>query len=237
MPDLKVSADGLYYWDGSRWISTLSPDGRWRWNGVAWVPLSSMVAPPRQYYAQPLPTRRVPTAWTRPMQYVVAAWYGISALYALSIPFWMSGTMSQIINQSIQQSSTQNPDVSPPPADVVASITSMFTAVLWVGALIGVVIAAVVIIGALKRWTWMFYVVLVLLGLGAVSLPFGLIRAIAGSASVGLSYSLPSWVSWLGVAFSVPGAALFVWMLIAAIHFGPWAMTKALDMPAPAPAS
>src|SRR5260370_934399 len=121
------------------------------------------------------------TAWTNPMQYAVAAWYAVSSLYALSIPFWMSGTMSQMINQSIQRSTAQNPEVSPPPAEVVSSITTMMSGVLWVAAIIGVVFAVVVIIGALARWTWMFYVVLVLLGLGAISLPFNIIGALAGS--------------------------------------------------------
>jgi len=233
MAELKLSDDGLYYWDGSRWISTLSPDGRWRWNGTAWVPLTGMVAPAYQpYQAYPQPAApRVPSRWTRPMQYAVAAWYALSGLYALSLPFWMSGLMSQIVNRSIQQSAAQNPDVSPPPADVVSSLSSIFTATLWVAALIGAAIAAVIIIGALKRWTWIFYVVLVLLGLGAISLPFNLISAIAGTATLSL-YSLPSWVSWLSVVVSIPGAALFVWMLVAAIRFGPWAMPRRVDSPA-----
>src|SRR5216683_2443487 len=42
MADMRLSDDGLYYWDGSRWISTLSPDGRWRWNGSGWVPADAM---------------------------------------------------------------------------------------------------------------------------------------------------------------------------------------------------
>lgn len=34
----QISADGLYYWNGQDWKSTLSPDGTHRWNGSAWVP-------------------------------------------------------------------------------------------------------------------------------------------------------------------------------------------------------
>jgi len=35
-----VSADGLFYWDGTQWRSTLSTDGRWRWTGTEWTALS-----------------------------------------------------------------------------------------------------------------------------------------------------------------------------------------------------
>lgn len=32
----KFSSDGNWWWDGTRWTSTLSPDGHYRWNGAAW---------------------------------------------------------------------------------------------------------------------------------------------------------------------------------------------------------
>jgi len=232
MADMRLSDDGLYYWDGSRWISTLSPDGRWRWNGSGWVPVAAMVAPafaPYPSYQQPASPRR-PTPWMKPMQYAVAAWYAVSGLYALSIPFWMSGTMSQMINQSIQRSTAQNPEVSPPPAEVVSSITTMMSGVLWVAAIFGVVFAVVVIIGALARWTWMFYVVLVLLGLSTAGLPLNIIGAVAGSTSIN-PFSLPGWISWLSVALGVPSTALFVWMLVAVVRYGPWAMTRKVESP------
>ncbi len=231
MADMRLSEDGLYYWDGSRWISTLSPDGRWRWNGSGWVPVAAMVAPafaPYPSYQQATPRR--PTPWTKPMQYAVAAWYALSGLYALSLPFWMSGTMSQMINQSIQRSTAQNPEVSPPPAEVVSTITAMMSGVLWIAAIIGVVISVVIIIGALNRWTWMFYVVLVFLGLGAISLPFNIIGALAGSTALN-PYSLPVWVTWLSVVLGIPSTALFVWMLVAVIRYGPWAMTRKVESP------
>ncbi len=232
MADMRLSDDGLHHWDGSRWISTLSPDGRWRWNGSGWVPVAAMVAPafaPYPSYQQTAPPRR-PTPWTKPMQYAVAAWYAVSGLYALSIPFWMSGTMSQMINQSIQRSTAQNPEVSPPPAEVVSSITTMMSGVLWVAAIFGVVFAVVVIIGALARWTWMFYVVLVLLGLSTAGLPLNIIGAVAGSTSIN-PFSLPGWISWLSVALGVPSTALFVWMLVAVVRYGPWAMTRKVESP------
>jgi hypothetical protein len=230
MADPKLSDDGLYYWDGQKWISTLSPDGRWRWNGSAWVPMSGMVAAPYPYYPQPANVR-VPTPWTKPMQYAVAGWYVISGIYALSLPFWMSSTMSQAFNQSFQRQMQLNPDVSPPPPDVMNSMTTMMSAFLWVGALIGVAIAVVAIIGALQRWTWIFYVILVLLGLGAVSLPFSIAGAFGASSGLN-PYSLPSSVTWVSTISELLGTALFVWMLVAVIRYGPWAMPRKVEWPA-----
>jgi hypothetical protein len=37
---------------------------------------------------------------------------------------------------------------------------------------------------------------------------------------------MPAWTYWLGLATSIPSAALFVWMLIALVKRGPWAMTR-----------
>lgn len=232
MSDLKLSDDGLYYWDGQKWVSTLSPDGAFRWNGSAWLPVAATVMPAYPQYQQPASVR-VPTQWTRPLQYAVAAYYALSAIYALSLPFWMSGTMSQIMNQTFQRQAAQYPQVSPPPPELISTITTMMTGVLWVGALIGIAISAVAIIGALKRWTWIYYVILVLLGLGAISLPLNFAGAVGGSSPLN-PYQLPTWISWLAVVFGIPGAALFVGMLVALVRHGPWATTKKVEWPAPA---
>jgi hypothetical protein len=47
----QISPDGLWVWDGARWLSTTSPDGRWRWDGFRWAPLPAadvvdVAAPP-----------------------------------------------------------------------------------------------------------------------------------------------------------------------------------------------
>ena len=76
-PIIVNRADGLYYWDGQKWVSTLSPDGRFRWNGTAWVPVAGIPAPGYAQYQLPRSVR-VPTSWTQPMQIAVVAWYVLS---------------------------------------------------------------------------------------------------------------------------------------------------------------
>lgn len=232
MVDLKFSADGSYYWDGRYWVRALSPDGHFRWNGSEWVPVAAPPVSPYPYYAPR--TVRVPTPWTKPMQNAVAALNAITILYLLGEAYLLSTTMSQFVNQS----ATQYPQASPPPAQLVTGITSLFSVVFWGGAAIGSVVCIVIIIGALNRWTWMFYVVLVIFGLGTIGLPFNFISAVTRSA-VSNTYGQNVLASWLTVAIGIPTAALFAWMLIAVFRYGPWAMTRNAEWPAqaaPAPA-
>jgi hypothetical protein len=38
----RLSDDGNWYWEGTKWVSTLSPDGKYRWTGTAWAPVRKM---------------------------------------------------------------------------------------------------------------------------------------------------------------------------------------------------
>lgn len=212
----------MYYWDGQKWVSTLSHDGRSRWNGMAWVPVGAAASPT---YYQPPRSVRVPSDWTKPMQYAVAGLYLLQGLWALALPFVMAAPLTNYINQVVQQQEALNPSQPPPPADFVSTLTGFITFGLAIGAAVGVAISVVAIFGALKRWTWVFYVVLVLFGLSTVSLPFTLISAVATTAINPVR--LPIGISWATVAFGIPEAILFIWMLLAVIRRGPWAMPRA----------
>ena len=220
----QVSPDGLYYWDGATWQTTLSHDGRTRWNGSDWVPVSGQGYVPGVSQPQ---SGREPTPWTLPLQYAVAAWYALSAIYAISLPFWMGGLMTQAVNQSIQRQQALNPSASPLPDNFASTMGSVMTGVLVVAAVIGVLFCIVFAVGALKRWTWVFYVVLVLLGFTVISLPLNLISAISGSSMAALSgFRMPASTYWVSIVLGIPATALFAWMLIALIKRGPWAMKR-----------
>jgi hypothetical protein len=225
VPETQLSPDGMYYWDGTTWVSTLSHDGLSRWNGSAWIPVGIPAVSPGGY--APARTTREATSWTRPLQYAVAGWYALAAILALSLPFWMSGPMTQMMNQSIQRQQELNPSATPLPADFAGTMGSFMTGLLWVAAVIGVVFYAILIIGALNRWTWVFYVALVLLGLSVVSIPLNIINGLSASTISSLSgFSMPSWIYWIGILLSIPAVALFVWMLVAQVRHGPWAMRR-----------
>ncbi len=216
----RVSPDGMYYWSGERCVTTLSPDGRHRWDGNTWVPVPGGS---NLYYQPPTP-RREPTSWTRPLQYAVIAWYALSALSTVGSRYLMSGVMGQVVNRTIQQQEQTYPS---PPSGYADSMTAFMNAMIWFGVLFGLAIAAVAIIGAVKRWTWVYYVVLVLLGLGALSLPISVFNVVSGGGLNRLQgLTMPAWSYWESIAAGMIAAILFAWMLYAAVKLGPWGMRR-----------
>jgi hypothetical protein len=221
----QISPDGMYYWDGQAWVSTLSHDGMYRWNGAAWVPLGGASA---QAFA-PAGGARRPTSWTRPLQLAVIAYYTLTGLYGALSPVFLYGPMRDYLHtiaaQSMRQAQQSNPGASPPP-DVTPFFDAMLPWMLGLSAVFAVAIALVVVIGALSRWRWLYYALIVLLGLGVLGLPFTIAGA-SGVTPAGGGFPGPMLgSSWVSVVFSILGAALFVWMLVALVKRGPWAMTR-----------
>ncbi len=230
---MRLSADGLYYWDGRQWITTLSADGRSRWDGVRWIPVQQLPPQPvyRPVYA-PTPiapiaprTPRVPTSWTRPLQVVVASAFGLYGLYALTTPVWLGGPMQQYMRQAALQQAQQAPEIYPNPNQYADMLSGFVTAGLVIGVIVGLAIAAVALVGTLRRWTWMYYAILVILGLAVVSLPVQLAYA-TGLVKAPGGLSMPPTATWIGATWGVLGVALLAWMLVALLTRGPWAMRK-----------
>jgi hypothetical protein len=158
------------------------------------------------------------------MQYSVASWYVFRAIYVIALPFVMAGPMGDYINRAIQRQATLNPNAAPPTADILTTINNVLVVGFAVGAAIGVAISVIAIIGAFKGWTWVFYAVLVLLGLETISFPFAVLSAFTTSSLSPIK--LPAALSAASIAFGVVAVAIFAWMLIAVIRRGPWAMTR-----------
>jgi hypothetical protein len=187
-----------------------------------WVPVATA---PSTAYLQPRAGSRVATDWTKPMQYSVAALYLLRGIYAVALPFLVVGPTADYFNQVMQRQAQLDPNAAPPPADVLNIINTFLTVGFAIGVAVGVAISVVAIIGALRRWTWVFYAVLVLLALETLSFPFALISAFAPSMLSPIK--LPVVTAAVSVAFGLTAVALFVWMLVAIIRRGPWAMTRA----------
>jgi hypothetical protein len=162
------------------------------------------------------------------MRYLVAAFFGAQVLFVGSLPFWYIATMTQWADAMNRQNQQLNPAGPTPPPDVVANIDAQMTVAFYVLVAVFLCISVVALIGALSRWMWPFYAILGLLGLETLYLVFGaagaLVATLAGSALVGQSLGPPAWMIWTEAGFGVAAAALFVWMLIARIRRGPWAM-------------
>jgi hypothetical protein len=214
----------MYYWDGQQWVSTLTPDGRFRWNGSAWEAVPARAYPPP--YNPDRPLRREPTSWTQPLQIAVVARYGAAGLYGLALPFWMQGYIAEVMQRSLQQQQQAYPAGQAPPPGFADMMNAIVFGSIWIGAIIGVAIAIVAIVGAIKRWTWAYYVILVLLGFTLLGTVFNLINLVAGGALTARQPQPPEFTRIAAYIFGASDTVLFVWMLVALVRRGPWAMNR-----------
>ncbi len=112
-----------------------------------------------------------------------------------------------------------------------------------VEALIGFALVVLIVIGALKRWGWVFWMALAVYGLGTISVVAGLVFRLLASVGVFVPPSpaaanvrVPAEpvalvaVGWLGSAAQV---VTFVLILLAAIRIGPWACHREVAEGAP----
>ena len=164
------------------------------------------------------------------MQYAVAGWYGVQALWVASLPFWYISTMTRFADDINRRNQQLHPGTPNPPPDLLSNSNYIATTVFYIAIVLVLAIALIAIAGAMKRWTWAFYAMLVLLGLEAiwqlVGTLGGLAISVAVSAAGGLSVGPPAWMVWVQLVFGTVSAALFAWMLVAMFQRGPWAMTK-----------
>jgi hypothetical protein len=162
------------------------------------------------------------------MQYAVAGWYGVQALWVASLPFWYISTMTRFADEMNRRNQQLNPGIPTPPADPM--LNKQMSVVFYLVIAVGLAIAVAAIVVAAWRQTWAFYAILALLGLEATWLVLGPLGALAISiaftAAGGLSVGPPAWMVWVQLVFGIVSTALFAWMLVAMFQRGPWAMTK-----------
>lgn len=192
----------------------LSPDGMYYWDGHDWRPVVS--------------SARVPTAWTSPLQYAVAAWYGVQALWLASLPFWYINVMTQYADAMNRQNQESNPGAPTPPPELLSNLDTMARVSFYTGIVVALAITVVLIVAALKRWTWAHYAILVALILEVLWLTFGTVSTLAFSALAGQYVGPPTWMVVIQVGAVVPSLVLLVWMFVALVKRGPWAMKKSV---------
>ena len=215
----------MYYWDGVRWTPTLSPDGRFRWNGTAWEPVPNAAYAPA-YYGAP-PKQREPTSWTQPLQIVIAGWFVVRGLYELTLPFWMGPVMSQAMQVSLQRQQANYPPGAGPPPGMAEMMNTVMVGSLWFGVALSIALSVVAIAGAVRRWTWAYYAVLVLLGLGLVGFATNVVDLVTGGAiTTAQPIAVPGWTRVFSIVFSTLDTALFGVMVVAVIRRGPWGMRR-----------
>lgn len=181
-------------------VGQISADGQFRWDGRQWEPLA--------------PNYREPTPWTRPMQLISAALFAISAVVSIisTAIFVNHDTMLKALraqNTQLQGGTT---------IDDVVNIALAFT---WGVVIFFAVLEAVAAVGSYFGWRWIFWAALVLFGLSGLSAFTNLSTLFNPSRS-----PIPVGGLILSELFSLCGLAMFVWMLLGAIRYGPWAMKR-----------
>lgn len=185
--------------DPSAAIGQVSGDGQFRWNGREWEPIP--------------PGTREPTSWTRPMQLAAAGLFALGAIVSVATTVLYVNHDSMVKVIQAQGTSLQGTNI-----DTVVNIAIGFAVgTVVVIAILELVAAA----GCLLGWRWMFWAALVLFGLGTIGALTNL-----GSFSKPDTTPLPTSALALSELLSVADLAMFVWLLVGLIKFGPWAMKK-----------
>ena len=178
----------------------ISADGQFRWDGQQWVPL------PAGY--------REATPWTRPMQLSAAALLVLSTINGLVTTFAFVNHDSML--RSIHAQGAQYPAGTD--IDTIVNITVGFT--YGVAIFFGV-LYLVAAVGSYLGWRWVFWAALVITGLGAIGAFINLGSLLNPDRS-----PVPIGGLIVSEVFAVLSLALFVWMLVAVVKFGPWAMKR-----------
>jgi hypothetical protein len=178
----------------------VSADGQFRWDGQQWIPI------PRG--------EREATGWTRPMQLGVGAYFVVETFFSIL-------TSALFINHDSMLKVMQAQGTSLPAGTDVNTVVSISIALAWIVTLVIAAVELLAAVGSYLRWRWMFWVALVLLALASV----GAITNLSTFAHPQTS-PVPTWGIAVSEALSIISLGLFVWTLIGAIRYGPWAMKR-----------
>jgi hypothetical protein len=178
----------------------ISADGQFQWDGQQWVPLA------RNY--------RVATPWTRPMQLAAAGLFALSAIVGVISTFAFVNHDSML--RAVHAQGTQIPTGTD--IDTIINATVAFT---YGVAIFFAVLDLVAAVGSYLAWRWMFWAVLVLCGLSTIG-------ALINLRSIANADQSPVPIGGLVVSelIAILAAALFVWLLVGLVKYGPWAMKR-----------
>jgi hypothetical protein len=180
-------------------VGQVSPDGQFRWDGQQWVPLAT--------------NYREPTAWTRPLQLVAAAYLVVGLVYSVvtTALFLTAANMERVLRAS-------NASLG---GDQVSQAVNFSILAAWAVVIVLSVVSLLLAVGSFLGWRWVFWVALVWLALNSV----GVLSNLNALANSGTQVE-PAGVVAGSLLLSLVALGLFIWFVVALVRFGPWAMKK-----------
>ena len=228
-----LSPDGAYTWNGTEWVPnvapapTVSPDGRYVWNGREWVPnVAANVA------AAPTRFRKEPTSWTRPLQLAVIALTLVGDVNLLTLLPYLVNYIREATRRSVELSLASQPQSADSEQIRTQTLAIVDLVGTWV-VILAVAFAAIwlllLLVGTLRRWTWFYWLLMILYGLSILAVPQQLLQVFGvgtsgGAGQPALVLPLPN--ALLGLATAIGELAIFIWMIVAYRKFGPWACRR-----------
>jgi hypothetical protein len=180
-------------------LGQVSPDGQSIWDGSQWNPITAF--------------RWEPTETTRRMQLLAGGYLVLAGLINPSLTYLFQSYVRQVLEKSLQQ----NPSVTPDQMTQIVDLS--VTGGLVVAVAFGAIYAVFGILTLLRRWGWLFYADLVILGLGGLGVFSGLFGLARGTGGP-LGLVIPNLV------LAAAALALFTWMLVVRIRGSVWAGRK-----------
>ena len=142
---------------------------------------------------------------------------GLLALSALSgIVLTIAFLNHDSVLRALQANGTQVP-----PGTDINTLVNVTIGITWAAVAAFGLLQLVAAVGSYLGWRWMFWGALVLLALSGLSA----ITNLAALANAGRSTAPFGALLWNEVV-ALASLAMFIWMLIGAIKFGPWAMKR-----------
>lgn len=182
---------------GSPTRGEVSPDKQFVWDGTAWRAVTGW--------------RWEPTELSRPLHLAVVGYWAILALYSFAIPLLFYGQLRDVALRQMQRSTSELP-----PDQLQQALNLAMTVTVAVILVIGVFYAVAAVLSWF-RWSWMFYVNLVLLAFSLISI----VQALIALFNPANAQSPPA-LSIASLIISLVGLGLFAWLLYVRLRVGVW---------------
>jgi hypothetical protein len=181
------------------------------------LPVAPPAVPP--IYRQDEFVRR-PSAWTRPMQMGVGIYLVLSTLYSIATQFIFATDFKAVAARSVAKSFKAS-GRSFTQADIDQAVNLGLTFALVFGIIFAILFIVLAILTVTGTRTWVFWVDLVFLALGVLSL-----LSVVTSFTDLANSQLPAGARPLALLFGVADVGLLVWMIVGLVKYGPWAQEK-----------